>query len=158
MIETIHIGGVIMEDRLKTIPRTINFIEQHLQEDLNLDVIANFTGYSKYHLNRIFSEAVGCTIHKYVQKRRLTEAAKQLVYTDIPIIEIALEAKYESQQAFTLAFGRLYLKTPQLYRENGVFLPKQVIYVPGSHDQRVYANTLYYINNYNKKEMKAAWV
>ncbi|QHQ63528.1 helix-turn-helix domain-containing protein [Anaerocolumna sedimenticola] len=101
-----------MKDTANIILRTINFMEEHLKDDLKLNDIAKFTGYSKYHLNRIFTETVGCTMHKYIQKRRLTEAAKQLVYTNIPIIEIALEAKYDSQQAFTLAFRQVYLQTP----------------------------------------------
>ncbi len=144
-----------MKESSKIIERTIHFIEQHLQEDLNLNDIAKHTGYSKFHLNRIFSETVGCTIHKYIQKRRLTEAAKMLVYTDLPIAQVALEANYESQQAFTLAFRQLYRKTPQIYRETGVFLPKQLEFGVDLKEQSVFANTLYYINHY-KKEMKAA--
>ena len=52
-------------------------------------------------------------------------AAKKLVETDEPIVDIAYEAHYNSQQAFTLAFGRLYQCSPQVYRKNGVFYPKQ---------------------------------
>lgn len=144
-----------MKASAKIIERTVNFIEEHLSEDLNLNAIAKHTGYSKYHLNRIFSETVGCTIHKYIQKRRLTEAAKLLVYTDMPIAQVSLEANYESQQAFTLAFRQLYLKTPQLYREKGEFLPLQLVFGKVPNEQRILANTLYYISHY-KKEMKAA--
>ena len=145
-----------MKDTASIILRTINFMEEHLKDDLNLNDIAKFTGYSKYHLNRIFSETVGCTMHKYIQRRRLTEAAKQLVYTDIPIIEIALEAKYDSQQAFTLAFRQLYLQTPQNYRENGIFAPKQTKYGIAFKEQRNYVNSVSYLHNYTKKERMAA--
>ena len=51
--------------------------------------------------------------------------AEKLVYTDIPIVEIACEASYSSQQAFTLAFHKLYGCTPQEYRIKGDFYPKQ---------------------------------
>lgn len=147
--------GVYMKDFTKTIERTVNFIEQHLQDDLNLNDIAKYIGYSKYHLNRIFSETVGCTIHKYIQKRRLTEAARMLVYTNIPIAQIALESSYESQQAFTLAFRGAYFKTPQLYRKNREFLPLQQVFgaIPG--EQQILTNMIYYTRHY-KKEMKAA--
>ncbi len=144
-----------MKDSAKIIPRTIDYIEKHLQEGLNLNDIAKHTGYSKYHLNRIFSETVGCTIHKYIQKRRLTKAAEMLAYTDIPIAQIALEAQYESQQAFTLAFRQLYVKTPLLYRKTGEFIPKQPKYGTGLKEQRLFANTLYFISH-ARKEMKAA--
>ena len=45
--------------------------------------------------------------------------------TEQPIVEIAYEAHYNSQQAFTLAFKQLYECTPNIYRKNGVFYPKQ---------------------------------
>jgi AraC-like DNA-binding protein len=82
-----------------------------------------------------------------------------LVYTNIPISQVALEASYESQQAFTLAFRGLYLKTPLLYRETGEFKPLQLVFSTIPKKQRISANAiytkLYYINQY-KKEMKAA--
>ena len=114
-----------MSEIKETVSKTIDYIEDHLGEEITLDDIADFAGYSKYHLNRVFADAVGCTIYKYVQKRRLTEAARKLVCSDTSIIDIAYEANYDSQQAFTLAFKQLYAITPQIYREIGRFLPKQ---------------------------------
>lgn len=110
----------------QTIAVTIaDFIENHLDEDLPLDKIARELNYSKFHIARTFTEHTGCTIYKYIQGRRLTLAAQKLVQTKKPIVEIAYEAHYNSQQAFTLAFSRLYLCTPKIYRKNGVFLPGQ---------------------------------
>ncbi|MDE6701907.1 MAG: helix-turn-helix domain-containing protein, partial [Acetatifactor sp.] len=64
-------------------------------------------------------------VYRYIQGRRLTLAAWKLVETKQPIVEIAYEAQYDSQQAFTLAFKRVYECTPKIYRKNGVFYPKQ---------------------------------
>ena len=69
---------------------------------------------------RTFAEKTGCTIYKYIQGQRLAQAARKLVESGKPIVEIAYEARYNSQQAFTLAFGRRYHCTPQTYRRNGV--------------------------------------
>lgn len=60
--------------------------------------------YSKYYLHRIFTKTTGVTIHAYLQRRRLTEAAKLLVFSNTSILEIALISGYESQQAFTERF------------------------------------------------------
>ncbi len=103
----------------------IDYIEKNLNEDLTLDKIADDLNYSKFYIARIFSKKTGTTIYKYIQGRRLTLAALKLVETKKPIIEIAYEAKYNSQQAFTLAFNQLYLCTPQTYRKNAHFYPKQ---------------------------------
>lgn len=106
--------------------KIVSYIEEHLEEDLSLDRIAEALNYSKFYIARTFAEETGGTVYKYVQGRRLTLAAERLVYTREPIIEIAYEAHYNSQQAFTLAFGRLYQCTPQTYRKKGVFEPKQL--------------------------------
>lgn len=106
------------------IMKAIDFIEENLEGKLSLDEVANQVGYSKFHLNRLFSESVGCTLYKYIQIRRLTVAAEKLVHTQKTIIEIAYESNYDSQQSFTLAFKQLYLYTPQRYRMIGIYTPK----------------------------------
>jgi len=105
--------------------KVVDYIENHLDENIDLDKIADSAGYSKFHLNRIFTNETGCTIYKYVQVRRLTLAAEKLVKTQNSIVEIAYEAGYDSQQAFTQAFKQVYLYTPKQYREKNIFIPKQ---------------------------------
>lgn len=116
-----------MKTNVDVISKVIDFIEEHLTtDDLDLEEIADIASYSKYHLHRMFSHIVGCTLHQYIQKRRLTEAARQLVYTDKSIIDIAFIAGYETQQSFTLAFKRLYQQSPQVYRKRSEFWPMQL--------------------------------
>lgn len=104
----------------------INYIEAHLAEKLNLDSIADAVHYSKYHLHRMFTSTIGVTIHDYVQRRRLTEAAKLLVFSNKSILDIAFIAGYESQQAFTNIFTAMYKMPPNKYRENEKFYPLQL--------------------------------
>ncbi|WP_054703442.1 AraC family transcriptional regulator [Bacillus sp. JCM 19041] len=105
---------------------TIDYIEAHLSEKLNLDLVAQALHYSKYYLHRVFSQTVGMTIHDYVQRRQLTEAAKLLVFSDKSILDIALIAGYDSQQAFTTIFKALYKKSPLQYREEKDYYPLQL--------------------------------
>ncbi len=69
------------------------------------DILAEAMHYSKYHLHRIFTDTVGLTIHDYIQRRRLSEAAKLLIFSEKSVLDIALLAGYESQQAF---YGCVY--------------------------------------------------
>lgn len=108
------------------IEMVIEFIENHLDDKLDLDAVATAVHYSKYHLHRIFTEAVGITIHDYVGRRKLTEAAKLLVFSERPIIEIAFICGYESQQAFTVRFKAMYKVPPAIYREQKTFYPLQL--------------------------------
>lgn len=108
------------------VSQAIQYIEEHLIDKLELDVVAAALHYSKFHLHRIFTKTVGLTIHDYAKRRQLTEAAKLLVFSAKPIIEIALISGYESQQAFTDIFKAMYKTTPAEFREAEEFYPLQL--------------------------------
>lgn len=118
-----------MPENIRNVIRAIDYIESHLHEKPELETIAKALHYSKFHLHRMFTDTVGLTIQTYAQRRRLTEAAKLLVFSDKPILEIALYAGYESQQSFTDSFRAMYKKTPNQYREKEEFYPLQLRYV-----------------------------
>ena len=112
-----------------SIEAVIDYIESHLDGKLELETVAEAVHYSKYHLHRLFTKTVGMTIHDYVQRRQLTEAAKLLVFSDKPIIEIAFICGYESQQSFSLAFKAMYKSPPAEYREERNFYPLQLRFI-----------------------------
>jgi AraC-like DNA-binding protein/GNAT superfamily N-acetyltransferase len=110
----------------RIISQAIRYIENHLEDSLELDKIASALCYSKFHLHRMFTKTVGLTIHEYVQRRQLTEAAKLLVFSKKPLIEIALTSGYESQQAFTSIFKAMYKTAPAEFRQAAEFYPLQL--------------------------------
>ena len=114
-----------MDGKNRIVKEILDSVEKKMEsgESLSLEAMEAHTGYSRFYLNRIFSEVTGCTIHRYIMERRLTEAARKLVETDKTIVEISGEADYQSQQAFTLAFRRVYGCTPMAYRERKHFTP-----------------------------------
>ena len=115
-----------MEHQVINIEMVIDYIENNLDGKIDLETVANEIHYSKYHLHRMFTSTVGMTIHDYVQRRQLTEAAKLLVFSDKPIIEIAFICGYESQQAFSSIFKSMYKIPPAEYRNNCEFYPLQL--------------------------------
>lgn len=96
----------------------ITYIEAHLNENIGLEDVAWETGYSYYHMTRLFKSAVGETVGNYINKRRLSNAAKELLYTEKRIIDIAVESNYESSEAFSRAFKDVYHRSPLEYRKN----------------------------------------
>lgn len=60
------------DSKVQIIRNTINFIEEHLYERIELEKVSDEVNYSKYYLHRLFRETVGLTIHEYVQRRKLT--------------------------------------------------------------------------------------
>ena len=114
-----------MKDQKEVVKKVINYIEINLENGINLDNISKNIGYSKFYLNRIFAEYTGITMYKYLQNRRITIAAEKLVKTEKTITQIAYEAGYDTQQSFTFAFKQIYLYPPKIYRDIGIFIPKQ---------------------------------
>lgn len=118
-----------MGNHIEDIAAVIDYIEDHLDEKLDLEKVSQAVHYSRYHLHRMFTNTVGMTIHDYVQRRQLTEAAKLLIFSAKPILEIAFICGYESQQAFSTAFKAMYKVSPAQYRINGTFYPLQLRFV-----------------------------
>lgn len=105
--------------------RILSYVERNLGNDLTLDEIAKELHYSKFYVERVFKEHTGQPLYRYMKNRRLNEAARKLIETKQPIIEIALEAGYHSQQAFTQAFHEVYGLSPQKYRKLETFVSIQ---------------------------------
>lgn len=105
--------------------RILSYVERNLENDLTLEKIARELHYSKFYVERVFKEHTGQPLYRYMKNRRLNEAAKKLVETRRPIVEIALEAGYHSQQAFTQAFHEVSGLSPQKYRKLENFIPIQ---------------------------------
>lgn len=112
-------------NNIKNTALAIEYIEAHLTKKIDLDIVANAVHYSKHHLHRMFTNTIGLTIHDYIQRRKLTEAAKLLVFSDKSILDIAIIAGYESQQAFTNIFTAMYKQPPNKYRDSEKFYPLQ---------------------------------
>ncbi|WP_440491070.1 helix-turn-helix domain-containing protein [Serratia nevei] len=93
------------------------WIEKNLENDLSIDAIAHKSGYSKWHLQRMFRDITGRKIGTYVRERRLTRAAFSIRMTNISIVDVAILYNFESQQSFTRAFKKYFLKTPGYYRQ-----------------------------------------
>jgi AraC family transcriptional regulator len=95
------------------------FIENHFTEELTLDDVADAAGVSRYHMSRVFGIATGCSITRYVRGRRLTEAARALTNGAPDILAVALDAGYNSHEAFTRAFRDQFGLTPESLRARG---------------------------------------
>jgi len=106
-------------DHLRQIQRAVDYIEDHLQDELSVDTIAKVAGFSKWHFQMVFSSAVGDTLKEYIRKRRLTAAIIALGTTERRILDIALDAGFESQEAFSRAFKTMFHKTPGECRNEG---------------------------------------
>ncbi len=96
--------------------KAIWFIESHFDDDINLQTIADMSYVSRHHLVRAFGTATGYSVMRYVRARRLSVAAEKLVTGAPNILDVAIDAGYNSHEAFTRAFCNQFGITPEALR------------------------------------------
>ncbi len=104
-----------------------DWIDQNLDKTLSIDEVAAKSGYSKWHLQRMFRTVTKQTLGGYIRERRLTLAAEALLQTQRPVFDIAMQYGYDSQQTFCRVFRRQFSQTPTAYRH---FMRRQAIQRP----------------------------
>jgi AraC family transcriptional regulator len=100
------------------IKKSIEYIEDNLNNKIELQELADKVFLSKYHFHRTFHAIVGMPVAEYIRKKRLIKAANELLNTDDKIIDIAFRYQFSSQEAFTKAFKKLYGVPPREFRRN----------------------------------------
>lgn len=89
----------------------LRYMDAHLAEDLNVDVLAEQCYISKYHLMRLFHRETGTTIHTYLTRRRLMYA-RELIEGGMRSTEACYRCGFRSYSSFTRAYGKHYGMTP----------------------------------------------
>lgn len=106
-------------DWITGIQNAINYIEEHLTEEIDYEIVAKEAACSSFYLQRIFSILCGMTLGDYIRNRRLTLAGNELSAADDKVIDIALKYGYESPESFTRAFSRFHGVTPSEAKKDG---------------------------------------
>ena len=104
---------------LKNIQSGIDFIEENLNYSLGPTEIAIKAAMSRWHFQRSFKAITGETLKTYIRGRRLSNSLDKLLKTDNKIIDIAIEAGFESQESFSRAFKKAFSLTPGEFRSLG---------------------------------------
>lgn len=98
--------------------RVLDHIDRHLDDDLDLDAVSSVAAFSKFHFHRQFKATFGLSLHRYVQLARLRQASKQLARAQgQSVTEIALDAGYETPDAFARAFRQRLGQSPSSFRK-----------------------------------------
>lgn len=107
-------------ESLMPVARAVSFIEERLDQPLDVKEVAAHIGFSEYYFHRMFLSVLGESVAEYVRKRRLSVAARRMLDGRHKLIEIALACGYDSQEAFTRAFKAMFGMTPGRMRKLGM--------------------------------------
>lgn len=101
------------------IRRLVDYIEENLDRDLSLEVMAAEVAVSPLYLPRSFKAALGESPHQYVIRRRIERAKELLTSGDTPVVDVALAVGFSSQSHLSSWFVRLVGVSPAEYRRQG---------------------------------------
>ena len=93
-------------DWISNINNAIEYIEENLKSEININDVASIANSSKFHFSRTFKIITNKTIKEYIRERRISVATQELVSTSKKISKISEEYLYESPAAFSKAFKR----------------------------------------------------
>ena len=107
------------------IQKVTYYIETHLDDELDVLVLAKVAGYSHFHFCRIFKIHMGESTMSYAVRLRLERAASHVALGKKSMIDIALDAGFQTPTGFLKAFKRRFGTTPTNYKSSANVLLKQ---------------------------------
>ena len=98
---------------------SIDFMEQNITDELDIEEIAGKAALSPFYYQRIFGALCGMTVGEYIRARRMTLAAQELNRKGVKVIDAAVKYGYDSPDSFTKTFQKFHGITPSQAREPG---------------------------------------
>ena len=106
------------EEYLKRVNLVIEYINNHLGDDIDLNQLAEMSHLSPYHFHRVMSAFLGEPLGAFIVRKRIETAAHLLRYTDISVGDIAYRIGYGAPSSLSKAFRQFYSISPNEYRNN----------------------------------------
>lgn len=97
---------------------TIDYIEDHLNEEIRISTLAEKAGLSQFYYQRLFHRLVKKSVAEYIRLRRMAKAVDILLDKEQRILDIALELGFETHEHFSRTFKNTYGMTPTEYRKS----------------------------------------
>lgn len=106
---------VLKEDRGELLPRVLDYLENHLEDKLTLEAVAEQFQVSKSTLTQLFRKKLDVSFYAYLTRRRLT-VAKGLICRDVPLEQVGKQVGFKEHSAFYRAFKQEFGISPREYR------------------------------------------
>ena len=122
---------ITYNDYTQRINKVVAYINDHLDESLDLKTLAEVAALSEFHFHRVFKALKGEPIGAHISRLRIEAAARLLRYSALSIEDIAFNIGYEAPAALSKAFKNQYGITPTQYRTNkDIYIMKKEIINP----------------------------
>lgn len=105
---------------IERLNKAINYIEEHLTDEIDYDRLGQIACCSAYHFQRMFTYMAGITLSEYIRRRKMSLAAVDLQGSNEKIIDIAEKYGYSSPTAFNRAFQNIHGVAPSTVKNKSV--------------------------------------
>jgi len=105
-----------MDRKQQLILTLTHWIDDNIHLPLKIEHVAERSGYSRWHLQRMFYQVMKQSLGKYIREKKLMRAADDLLNSNESVMEISLRYGFESQQSFTRSFTGKYHIPPATFR------------------------------------------
>lgn len=106
----------VIDDIPYRIKETINYINEHLCEKIEVNELAKITSWKTHHYIRVFTKFMSVTPYQYILIRKIEKSKVRLLDESIPITSIAFELGFQSYSNFINAFKKITDTTPEAFR------------------------------------------
>jgi AraC family transcriptional regulator len=96
----------------------LQYIEEHLAEEISLATLASVAQLSPYHFLRAFKESFGVPPHRYHSRQRIERAKTLLADHDLSLLQIAIELGFADASSFCIVFRKMARQPPSTYRRS----------------------------------------
>ncbi|MCD8196001.1 MAG: AraC family transcriptional regulator [Lachnospiraceae bacterium] len=112
-------SGQNADPRAEKVAKILEYVEENLEKDLMLESISAEFNYSVSHICRLFREVTGNTLASYITEKRIS-LARQLLYGDMPIMEVARLSGFHNYSNFYKTFKKSMGIGPEAYRNEQI--------------------------------------
>ena len=136
--------------------RVLDHIDQHLDDNLDLDELSCVAAFSKYHFHRQFTATFGLSVRRYIQLVRMKRASYRLAYRDVVnVTEIAMDAGYEAPDSFARAFRQRFGQSPSQFRKSPDWEPWLTAFGPLNHARNKLVQKTFTANDVEIREVSS---
>ena len=117
--ENCYLGGRLEGEQTDVGQEVLHYIREHIDSSLSLDELSSLFHTNRTTLTRRIKELTGMTPTQYILEERLNQSRPDLLFTWLPIAEIALKYGFSGENYYIRAFKKRFGKSPLQYRTEG---------------------------------------